>query len=132
MYLAEELIPIRAGEAFVKYIHNDKAKPNIFFNMELDEVTEFLAFTQHVQYITTNKLTYISDYQGHGSLLTDSQILTNPELGKDLFGGGNLRSALINFEDKHACNEFCKWPGFGLSEFGFSDDESDADVQTGS
>ncbi|KAF8133035.1 hypothetical protein EV363DRAFT_1163022, partial [Boletus edulis] len=38
MYLAEELIPIRAGEAFVKYIHNDKPNPNIFFNMELDEV----------------------------------------------------------------------------------------------
>ena len=64
MYLVEELIPLSTGEAFIKYIHNGDATPRVFRDAAVDEIAEFLAFTQHVQYITSEKLTYISDYQG--------------------------------------------------------------------
>jgi len=64
MYLAEEFIPISSGEDFVKYIHNGDAIPCDLFDPKADEIAEFLAFTQHVQYIKTSGQVYISDYQG--------------------------------------------------------------------
>ena len=65
IYLAEELIPTSSnGEKFVKYIHNGDAAPCDLFDSKAEEIAEFLAFTQHVQYIKTDGQVYISDYQG--------------------------------------------------------------------
>ncbi|KAF8436843.1 hypothetical protein L210DRAFT_2434891 [Boletus edulis BED1] len=33
------------------------------------------------------------------------------ELGRNLFGEGNVESATAKFEIDHACNAFCRWPG---------------------
>ncbi|KAJ7598200.1 hypothetical protein C8J56DRAFT_1038979 [Mycena floridula] len=40
-------------------------------------IAAFLCFSQHVQYLKTGGLAYISDYQGASDLLTDPQIMTS-------------------------------------------------------
>ncbi|KAI5990982.1 hypothetical protein EDD15DRAFT_2169762 [Pisolithus albus] len=79
---------------------------------EAEEITVFLAFTQHVQYVKTGGQVYISDYQGSGSLLTDPQILTHPYVSRKLFSEGNMvKGPVVLFESQHICNRFCRWEG---------------------
>ncbi|KAI6004803.1 hypothetical protein EDD15DRAFT_2359683 [Pisolithus albus] len=77
-YLVEEFIPLSSGDEFVKYIHNGDATPCFLLDEKAEGIADFLAFTQHVQYVKTGGQVYISDYQGSGMLLTDPQILTHP------------------------------------------------------
>ncbi|KAG9311681.1 hypothetical protein JVU11DRAFT_7918 [Chiua virens] len=116
-YLVEELIP--DAELFVKFIHNGSCLPLIEPGEPEYNVAEFLAFTQHVQYVKTGGLAYISDYQGSTSLLTDPQILTHPSVGEgsNIFSEGNLEKGVEEFENEHICNKYCKWPGFSLATF---------------
>ncbi|KAG2335574.1 hypothetical protein BDR05DRAFT_1006665 [Suillus weaverae] len=116
VFLLEELIE-GGDDMFVKFIHNMDANPLLD---ELDygyDLAEFFVFTQHVQYVKTGKLAFISDYQGSTVLLTDPQILTHPSVsdGCDIFGEGNIEASVSKFEDQHACNEYCGW--FGLETF---------------
>ncbi|KAI6021272.1 hypothetical protein EDC04DRAFT_2575555 [Pisolithus marmoratus] len=71
IYLGEELIPTTPsdGEGFVKYIHNGDAVPCDFLDPEEENIAQFLAFTQHVQYIKTGGQVYILDYQGNVVLI---------------------------------------------------------------
>jgi len=72
MYLGEELIPTPSdGKDFVKYIHNGDAAPCDLLDPDAENIAQFLAFTQHVQYIKTGKQVYISDYQGISVLILD-------------------------------------------------------------
>jgi hypothetical protein len=62
-FLLEELIE-GGDDMFLKFIHNMDANPLLD---ELDygyDMAEFFAFTQHVQYVKTGQLMFISDYQG--------------------------------------------------------------------
>lgn len=62
-FLLEELIE-GGDDTFLKFIHNMDANPLLD---ELDygyDMAEFFAFTQHVQYVKTGQLAFISDYQG--------------------------------------------------------------------
>lgn len=62
-FLLEELIE-GGDDMFLKFIHNMDANPLLD---ELDygyDMAEFFAFTQHVQYVKTGQLAFISDYQG--------------------------------------------------------------------
>ncbi|KAG2029448.1 hypothetical protein BDR03DRAFT_1018380 [Suillus americanus] len=116
VFLLEELIE-GGDDMFVIFIHNMDANPLLD---ELDygyDMAEFFVFTQHVQYVKTGKLAFISDYQGSTVLLTDPQILTHPSVsnGCDIFGEGNIEASVSKFEDQHACNEYCEW--FGLETF---------------
>ncbi|KAG2153623.1 uncharacterized protein EDB93DRAFT_1082168 [Suillus bovinus] len=125
-FLLKELIE-GGDDEFLKFIHNMDANPLLD---ELDygyDMAEFFAFTQHVQYVKTSKLAFISDYQGATVLLTDPQILTHPN-GSDIFGEGNIEVAVSQFEDQHACNEYCKWPGFGLEAFVTEVNDHDSEV----
>ncbi|KAG2113268.1 hypothetical protein BD769DRAFT_1364205, partial [Suillus cothurnatus] len=117
-YLVEELIE-GSPDAFLKFIHNMDSNPLLDQDDYHYEVVLFFAFTQHVQYVKTGGLAFISDYQGSTELLTDPQILTDLSVGqgKDLFGEGNIECTVSMFEKQHKCNEFCKWPGFGLAPF---------------
>ncbi|KAG6372507.1 hypothetical protein JVT61DRAFT_7613 [Boletus reticuloceps] len=71
IYLAEELIDIdiESGSSnqrptFTKFVHNSDPSPFIQDPGEYGyETAEFLAFTQHIQYVNTTGLVYISDYQ---------------------------------------------------------------------
>ncbi|KAG6378352.1 hypothetical protein JVT61DRAFT_14077 [Boletus reticuloceps] len=101
-YLTEEII----DGAFVKFIHNGNASPRWLSDPAANKVAEFLAFTQHVQYIKTGKQVYISDYQGSTKLLTDPQILTHPDVGAgmNLFGDGNVERGVELFEEQHNCS----------------------------
>ena len=47
----------------MKYIHNGNVVPCDLVDTEADEIAEYLAFTQHVQYAKTDSQMYISDYQ---------------------------------------------------------------------
>ncbi|KAG1780220.1 hypothetical protein EV702DRAFT_1043073 [Suillus placidus] len=116
VFLLEELIE-GGDDMFVKFIHNMDTNPLLD---ELDygyDMAEFFVFTQHVQYVKTGKLAFISDYQGSTVLITDPQILTHPSVsdGCDIFGEGNIEASVSKFEDQHACNEYCGW--FGLETF---------------
>ncbi|KAG6370830.1 hypothetical protein JVT61DRAFT_11042 [Boletus reticuloceps] len=64
IHLAEEQIPCSNSDGFVKYIHNGSAIPRTFQNAATNDIAQFLAFTQHVQYAKTDRQVYISDYQG--------------------------------------------------------------------
>jgi hypothetical protein len=59
-YLVEELI---SGD-FLKYIHNMDCKPMLDPDELGYDIAEFLACTQHIQYLKTGGLAFISDYQG--------------------------------------------------------------------
>ncbi|RXW16936.1 hypothetical protein EST38_g8914 [Candolleomyces aberdarensis] len=72
-YLLEEKIE---GN-FVKYIHNGDPSPLLMPTDPEYPVADFLCFTQHVQYVETGNLAFVSDYQDAGDLLTDPQILTH-------------------------------------------------------
>jgi hypothetical protein len=62
-YLIEELIP--DPNSFIKFIHNGTCLPLIDPDEPEYNITEFLVFTQHIQYVKTGGLAYISDYQGN-------------------------------------------------------------------
>ncbi|KAH9948916.1 hypothetical protein B0H21DRAFT_689337 [Amylocystis lapponica] len=49
---------------FRKYINNEHAVPLKLRHPEDTVLAEFLAFTQHVQYWKTQKIAFITDYQG--------------------------------------------------------------------
>ncbi|KAG0696555.1 hypothetical protein DFH29DRAFT_778806, partial [Suillus ampliporus] len=98
---------------FTKFIHNKDFGPSLDEDQYGYDLAVFLALTQHVQYAKTEGLAFISNYQGSTELLTEIQILTHRE-GSDLFGDGNIESMVDDFEKKHVCNYYCKWPGFGL------------------
>ncbi|KAG1721102.1 hypothetical protein EDB19DRAFT_1646669, partial [Suillus lakei] len=118
-FLLEEVID---GEDFTKFIHNMDPDPLLDPDQDGYDFVLFLAFMQHIQYVKTGGLVYISDYQGNTSLLTDPQIMTHSSVseGKDMFffWGGNIEKAVSEFKRCHVCNEFCKWPGFGLTTLG--------------
>ncbi|KAG1740962.1 hypothetical protein EDB19DRAFT_1974957 [Suillus lakei] len=117
-YLVEELIE-GGSDTFLKFIHNMDSNPLLDEDDYRNKVASFFAFTQHVQYVKTGGLAFISDYQGSTELLTDPQILTDPSVGKgtDIFGDGNMECTVSMFEKQHKCNEFCEWRGFGLMPF---------------
>ncbi|KAJ7572568.1 MHCK/EF2 kinase [Mycena floridula] len=94
---------------FVKYIGNGSAVPLEDLSAEDAKKALFLSFLQHVQYQKTGGLVYVSDYQGHGSLLTDPQIMTSEELKDRLFGDGNVTSAFSLFKTQHVCSQWCFW-----------------------
>ncbi|KAI6038234.1 hypothetical protein EDC04DRAFT_2570273, partial [Pisolithus marmoratus] len=73
-YLVKEFIPTSVDK-FVKYIHNSNTEPCVLLDMKAEEIADFLAFTQHVQYIKTGGQVYISDYQGMHSLYFSSVYL---------------------------------------------------------
>ncbi|KAJ7847148.1 hypothetical protein B0H14DRAFT_3677007 [Mycena olivaceomarginata] len=97
-------LAIEQGEA-------SRAKP--LPSVQNDTVAIFLAFSQHAQYVLSNGLAIVSDYQGgprddHNEtvILTDPQLITNPDLG-DIFAGGNIPAVFHNFCEQHVCNSFC-------------------------
>jgi hypothetical protein len=62
VFMLEERI---SGGEFVKLIHNGSAKlRRIGLSEDERIVASFLAFSQHVQFIKTSGLAFISDYQG--------------------------------------------------------------------
>ncbi|KZT56391.1 hypothetical protein CALCODRAFT_483971 [Calocera cornea HHB12733] len=106
-YLIEERIGTAEAPAhFVKYIHNSSPSPRCLLGAEGD-ISEFLSFTQHAQFQKTNGLVYVSDYQGAAGLLTDPQIMTNPDVEGVLFGGGNAANAFSSFAAQHVCQKYC-------------------------
>lgn len=63
-YLVEEFIDPKTEGPFVKYINNASPTPFFFPDEATNTRAIFLSFSQHVQYIKTNKLVFVSDYQG--------------------------------------------------------------------
>ncbi|KAF6747750.1 hypothetical protein DFP72DRAFT_1075028 [Ephemerocybe angulata] len=51
-----------------------------------------------------------------GNLLTDAQIMTSDDFGMEMFGPGNVKEGVRDFEAKHKCNRFCRW--YDLKPFG--------------
>ncbi|KAG1801309.1 hypothetical protein EV424DRAFT_1545421 [Suillus variegatus] len=106
VYLLEERVTFNTtgDETFTKFIHNKDCGPSLDEDEYGYDLAVFLTFTQHV----------------HTELLTDPQILTHRSVGEgeDLFGDGNIASMVDDFETKHVCNYYCKWPGFGLEVYG--------------
>ncbi|KAI1781731.1 hypothetical protein LXA43DRAFT_907915 [Ganoderma leucocontextum] len=113
VYMLEEFIDASTHGVWRKYINNNSALPlplpeKLWNDREERTRREFLVFAQHVQYSVTKGLAYVSDFQGGlCNLLSDPQILTNPVLGGNIFGDGNLSSAFENFKDEHDCSKFC-------------------------
>jgi hypothetical protein len=97
VFLLEEVIETNTPSWFTKYLNNSSARPLKFpDNTEMFLRAQFLSFAQHVQFIETGGLAFVSDFQGNvltllliqfflsynsaggPSLLTDPQIITNP------------------------------------------------------
>ncbi|KAG1786732.1 uncharacterized protein HD556DRAFT_1313225 [Suillus plorans] len=126
VYLLEEHILFDDGKVFTKFIHNMDCVPSLDQDEYGYDLAVFLAFMQHLQYVQTEGFAFISDYQGSLTLLTDPQILTHPSVseGGDIFGDGNIKGMVDEFERKHSCNQYCKWPGFGLQPFISSEEDN--------
>jgi hypothetical protein len=93
--LLEEVINDRMDGLFIKYIENGSAVPIQLAVKERAHSADFLAFSQHVQYKRTKKMTFVSNFQGKSNLqsdaisynffvpggctlLTDPQMITHP------------------------------------------------------
>ncbi|KAG1828238.1 hypothetical protein EV424DRAFT_1318562 [Suillus variegatus] len=111
VFLLEEVIDCGDEDRdFTKFIHNMDPNPLLDPEDYGYDFALFLAFTQHVQYVKTGGLAFISDYQGNTELLMDPQIMTDPSVsdGDDIFGEGNISEVVSEFEKGHICNNFCK------------------------
>jgi hypothetical protein len=64
VYLLEERILFNDKEEFTKFIHNMDCVPSLDEDEYGYDLAVFLAFTQHLQYVQTKGLMFISDYQG--------------------------------------------------------------------
>lgn len=66
IYLVEEFIDEKIEGRFQKYINNSSALVSLSHlrGEEAINIAYFLSFSQHVQYVKTKGLAYISDYQG--------------------------------------------------------------------
>ncbi|KAG2158086.1 uncharacterized protein EDB93DRAFT_1100863 [Suillus bovinus] len=96
------------NQTFMKFIHNKDYGPSLDEDEYGYDLAVFLAFTQHIQYAKTEGLAFISDYQDLDPPLCFSSSVSE---GSNIFGNGNM---VDDFEAKHLCNHYCKWPGFGL------------------
>ncbi|KAJ6617309.1 hypothetical protein B0H10DRAFT_1948394 [Mycena sp. CBHHK59/15] len=102
-YLVEEFIDTEAEE-FVKYIHNGDTGPLLSQEDPFYDIADFLCFTQHVQYLKSSGLVFLSDFQ-------DPQIMTSPDIAKgtDIFGEGNVGAIFLKFLEQHVCSAYCEW-----------------------
>ncbi|KAJ7592345.1 hypothetical protein C8J56DRAFT_781229, partial [Mycena floridula] len=110
--LGGSLIEEEIQGEFMKYVLNSRAVPIMCPRDQGYDIAAFLCFCQHVQYLKTGGLAYISDYQGAGDLLTDLQIMTLRQLAQDkdlLFGDGNIVEAFEWFPVEHIYKEWCSW-----------------------
>ncbi|KAG1767515.1 hypothetical protein EDD22DRAFT_844472 [Suillus occidentalis] len=105
VYLLEERIVFDNNQEFIKFIHNMDYVPSLNEDQYGYDLAVFLVFTQHIQYVQTEGLAFVADYQ-------DPQILTHLSVndGDDVFGGGNIEGIVDEFECKHSCNLYCRWP----------------------
>ncbi|KAI0366366.1 hypothetical protein BV20DRAFT_952422 [Pilatotrama ljubarskyi] len=110
VFMIEERIDKHDQGPWCKYINNNSAVPLLppGAPARLQHATEFLVFCQHVQYMKTKGLAYVSDFQGGTTLLSDPQIITSPTL-TGVFGDGNIQSSFSKFIDEHVCSKFCKF-----------------------
>ncbi|KAF8527655.1 hypothetical protein JB92DRAFT_877399 [Gautieria morchelliformis] len=108
--LLEQLIDASQG-LFRKFVHNGSAKPLPDCGSQDYNLACFLCFAQHVQWMKTGGLAFVSDFQGGDTLLSDPQIMTHPALAA-IFSQGNVAAAFRSFPDQHECNHFCAH--FGL------------------
>ncbi|KIJ41425.1 hypothetical protein M422DRAFT_255630 [Sphaerobolus stellatus SS14] len=109
--MAEEMI----SEPFVKHMNNTSPEPLPDLDEEDLHHAEFLWFAQHVQWEKTGGLAFISDFQGGRSLLTDPQVMTSPDLGDDLFAGGNIPFGFNEFCLRHHCNNIANFSNLSMS-----------------
>lgn len=63
-FMLEEVIDEAVDGVFVKYIGNGSVKPLKSLSGTAAYRAEFLAFSQHVQYLKTKRLAFIGDFQG--------------------------------------------------------------------
>ncbi|KAI9056313.1 kinase-like protein [Trametes sanguinea] len=116
VYLLEE----RIKGTFVKYIPNNSLLPSLRLEKEEHEdIALFLCAAQHIQYLQTEGLAIVSDFQGDDTVLTDPQIMTTGDFAT-AFADGNLPRILAEFKISHQCNVYCQY--FGLEEFQVSSD----------
>ena len=64
VFLLEEVINEEVEGPFIKYIGNGSIKPYDFLKSEERHRGEFLSFCQHVQFLKTKGLAFVSDFQG--------------------------------------------------------------------
>ncbi|EGO29825.1 hypothetical protein SERLADRAFT_433783 [Serpula lacrymans var. lacrymans S7.9] len=95
------IIEERIFGKFVKYINNNCATPRHGLLEEEHLIATFLCCVQHIQYMVSLGLVFLSDFQGAGSFLTDCQSVLRV-LAMD---------TLENFPTLHKCNRFCAFLG---------------------
>ncbi|KAG9124322.1 hypothetical protein FRC07_012032 [Ceratobasidium sp. 392] len=114
-FLVEEEIP--RSHRFVRFLGNASASPFSFPSDDVcNRIAQFCAFAQHVQWTKTEGQGYCADWQGGvhpmtgDVLLTDPQLITNPDLGA-LFADGNVPETYLAFPTEHNCktNPFCNY-----------------------
>jgi hypothetical protein len=74
VYLVEERIPGK----FIKLIHNCSAQVSRLHSEADMDFVLYVSFSQHVQYQETNKLVFISDYQGEYRRHLNPHLLIGP------------------------------------------------------
>ncbi|KAJ8072976.1 hypothetical protein PM082_019839 [Marasmius tenuissimus] len=105
-WLFEEVV----NGGFIKFMDNRSVLIPGWIHLQDLDVSEWLSFTQHVQYICTQKMAFVGDYQGDHQLLTDPQIITHLALGHT-FAGGNNPDCYWEMEQWHKCNRYCRHYG---------------------
>jgi hypothetical protein len=64
-FLLEEFIDEEADGKFLKYINNDQSTPLDYpSHPERNHIGQFLAFAQHIQFLKSQKMAFVSDIQG--------------------------------------------------------------------
>ncbi|KAF8888189.1 hypothetical protein CPB84DRAFT_1684277 [Gymnopilus junonius] len=110
-YLLEEVLP-GVEKDFVKYLHNASATSELSPEDNDYHLAKFLTFIQHLQYVITGGVAYVSDFQGMLIILKSSSVIMILMLDfchRDLFGDGNIGKVFNQFPREHQCTEHCAW-----------------------
>jgi hypothetical protein len=121
-FLVEEWINTdEVDNIYTKYITNCHSQSIVPFTAphHMHNIAAFLIFAQHVEWQKTHHLTFTSDYQGAGLLLSDPQVILKLYINiiqliplllillpasiedTNLFGDGNLQSTFHDFHTHH-------------------------------
>ena len=76
VFLLEEVINDVVERPFIKYIGNGSVRLFDFLNGEELHRGKFLSFCQHVQFLKTKGLAFVSDFQGRFKHMKSDQFLT--------------------------------------------------------
>ncbi|VDC06450.1 unnamed protein product [Peniophora sp. CBMAI 1063] len=112
VFMVEEYISPPDQGHFRKYLDNRTGAISENLNARDRNMAKYLSCLQHVQYLGSDRTLFVADYQGGATLLTDPQIISDPDFREKHnicpFSDGNVPTLFQEFPTTHVCLRYCK------------------------